>query len=454
MRAIDPATGVPQDEHPDHDAHAVEARLAAAKEAFSGFRRTSFAERAAALVRLADLFVDRKQELAELAAKEMGKPVRQGRAEVEKCALACRFIAENAERFLADEVVPTEARDSRVVHEPLGPILAIMPWNYPYWQIVRGAASALMAGNVVLVKPAPGTPGCALALEALARRAGIPEGVLSVLLVPDDRIGPIIDDPRVAAVTLTGSPRAGRAVAARAGAALKKVVLELGGSDPYIVLADADVELAARTCVSSRLGNAGQACIAAKRIIVVPEVRPDFEARVLELVRRVVPGNPLEEATELGPLARVDLRDLLHRQVAESVKRGARLLLGGEVPERAGAWYPPTMLSDVRPGMPAFDEELFGPVFAVVPARDEAHAVELANETEYGLGAAVFTRDVEKGARLARTRLDAGLCFVNAAVKSDPRLPFGGVKSSGFGRELGALGIREFVNEKTLWVGQ
>jgi succinate-semialdehyde dehydrogenase/glutarate-semialdehyde dehydrogenase len=328
-----------------------------------------------------------------------------------------------------------------------------MPWNFPFWQVLRFAAPALMAGNVALLKHAANVPGSALAIERLFVDAGFPGGAFQTMLVGETEVGALVDDPRVAAVTLTGSTRAGRAIAARAGQALKRCVLELGGSDPYVVLSDADVELAASIGVAARLVNAGQSCIAGKRFIVVPEVRAEFEERFVRRMARAVVGDPRDPGTEIGPLARTDLRDALHRQVRLSVERGARLALGGTVPERQGAWYPPTVLTDVKPGMPAFDEEVFGPVAAIVPARDEQDALRLANATAFGLGAAVFTRDTARGIGLARHALDAGACFVNAQVRSDPRLPFGGIKESGYGRELGAYGIREFVNVKTVWLG-
>jgi succinate-semialdehyde dehydrogenase / glutarate-semialdehyde dehydrogenase len=452
MQVVDPRNNQLVREHPDHDAAELERRVALAASAFASWSLRSFAERAAPMRRVAELLRDRRDALAVLMAEEMGKPVTQGLAEVEKCAWATEYFAEHAEALLADEPVKTEATRSYVAYRPLGVVLSIMPWNYPLWQVVRAAAPSLMAGNAMLLKHADNVPGCALALEALFRDAGFPVGVLQALLVRHEPLGALIDDRRVAAVTLTGSTRAGRAVAARAGHALKRTVLELGGSDPYVVLSDADVEHAATVCVAARLVNAGQSCIAAKRFIVEKSVRARFEELVLSGMRRAVVGEPREAATEVGPLARLDLRDALHDQVERTLARGASLLLGGTVPDRPGAWYPPTVLGAVRPGMPAFDEELFGPVAVIVEAEDDERAIRLANDCAFGLGAAVFTRDVPRGEWLARTALEAGACFVNASVRSDPRLPFGGVKDSGFGRELGALGIRELVNVKTVWV--
>jgi succinate-semialdehyde dehydrogenase/glutarate-semialdehyde dehydrogenase len=389
-------------------------------------------------------------------ALEMGKPLAQGRSEVEKCAWVCEYYAENAATFLADEPIETDASRSYVHYEGLGIVLAIMPWNFPLWQLFRFGAPALMAGNGILLKHAPSVPGCALAIESILREAlecaGAPPALVANAFLSIELSGRAIEAPEVRAVTLTGSTRAGKAIAARAGAALKKVVLELGGSDPYVILEDADMEAAVNACVAGRMLNSGQSCIAAKRWIVVDAVRAEFETRVHVALAALVLGAPRDENVSVGPMARVDLRDELHRQVEQSVAAGAKLVLGGKVPDRPGAWYPPTLLVDVCPGMPAFDEELFGPVGALVAARDEAHAIELANRTPYGLGAAVLTGDVARGERIAREQLAAGSCFVNAFVRSDPRLPFGGIKDSGYGRELGPHGIREFVNAKTIYV--
>jgi len=452
VRSIDPSTGRTLCEYPEHDPAEVGARLGRVAEAQRHWARSSFAERAVPLRRAAELLEAEKHQLAELMASEMGKPVRQGLGEIEKCALGARIFADHAERWLAPESIATEARQSRVVYRPLGVILAIMPWNFPFWQVFRCAAPASMAGNAVLLKHAPNVTGCSLAIERLFADAGLPPGLFASLVIPVEALEPLYGDPRVAGVTLTGSTRAGRTVAAAAGAALKKIVLELGGSDPYLVLADADLELAASSCAASRLQNAGQSCIAAKRLIVVQDVYPAFVERLLERFRSVRVGDPRDERTELGPLARRDLRDALELQVRASVARGARCLLGGETPSGPGFFYPPTILADVRPGMPAYEEELFGPVAVLLRVRDEAEAVRVANDTRYGLGAAVFTRDLERGRRIAELELEAGSCSVNAMVRSDPRLPFGGVRDSGLGRELGQLGIREFTNAKTVVV--
>jgi succinate-semialdehyde dehydrogenase/glutarate-semialdehyde dehydrogenase len=385
-------------------------------------------------------------------ALEMGKPVAAGRAEADKCAWVCEYYADHAEGFLADEPIATDATHSFVRYEPLGVVLAVMPWNFPLWQVFRFAAPALMAGNAGVLKHASNVCGCALAIEDVFRRAGFPEHLFRSLLVGSRQVDALLGHPRIMAATLTGSTPAGKAVARRAGELLKKTVLELGGSDPYLILEDADVEAAAATCVASRLINSGQSCIAAKRFIVVEPVRSRFEELFVQGMRAAKMGDPLAEDVQVGPQARVDLRDELHGQVERSLLAGARCLLGGAIPPGPGAFYPPTVLADVHPGMPAFDEELFGPVGAIVPARDEAEAIRLANQSVFGLGAAVFTRDVARGERIAARELEAGSCFVNASVKSDPRLPFGGIKQSGYGRELAVFGIREFVNIKTIYV--
>jgi succinate-semialdehyde dehydrogenase/glutarate-semialdehyde dehydrogenase len=453
LHSINPATGDLVREYPEATEAELVAVLAGAARAFESWRRTKFAERASVLRRSAALLRERKDQLARLMAVEMGKPLPQGRGEAEKCASVCDYYAAHAERFLAPERVETEAAKSYVAFEPLGPVLAVMPWNFPLWQVFRFAAPALMAGNTGLLKHASNVTGCALSIEEILHAAGLPPAAFRALLIPSKRVDLVIGAHEVAAVTLTGSTPAGRAVASRAGACLKKTVLELGGSDAYVVLDDADLALAAETCAASRLINGGQSCIAAKRFIVVEPVAHEFEELLVERMKARRVGDPLAEGTDIGPQARRDLRDALHRQVQASISRGARVRLGCSVPEGRGAFYPPSVLSDVRPGMPAFDEELFGPVAAVVTAKNEKDAIRLANQSAFGLGAAVFTRDLERGERIARHELAAGACFVNEFVRSDPRLPFGGIKESGYGRELSAFGIREFVNVKSVWVG-
>jgi succinate-semialdehyde dehydrogenase/glutarate-semialdehyde dehydrogenase len=386
-------------------------------------------------------------------ADEMGKPVVQGRAEVEKCAGACEYFAENAERFLAPIDVPTEARKSYVTFRPLGVILAVMPWNFPWWQVFRAAIPAVLAGNAMVLKHSSNICGCALAIQEIFEKAGFPPGVFAAVLMDSARIESLIADARVRAVTLTGSTAAGTTVARAAGGALKKCVLELGGSDPCVILEDADLELAARICAASRVINSGQSCIAAKRFVVVEKVRKRFEELFVQAMSSQRVGQPREDSTNIGPLARADLRELVDGQVTRSIAGGARCLLGGSIPDTDGFFYPPTVLTDVKKGIPAFDEEVFGPVAAVVPVRDELQALKAANDTPFGLGATVFTRDLAKGEHIAAEELEAGSCFVNALVRSDQRLPFGGIKESGYGRELSIFGIREFVNIRTVYIG-
>jgi succinate-semialdehyde dehydrogenase/glutarate-semialdehyde dehydrogenase len=391
-------------------------------------------------------------DCARLMAREMGKPVRDGVAEAQKCALACDFYAEHASRFLAREPVATDARNSFVTFNPLGVVLAVMPWNFPFWQVFRFAAPGLMAGNTAVLKHASNVPGCALAIENVFRRAGFPANLFRTLMIGSKQVESVIEHPLIRAVTLTGSGAAGRAVARKAGELLKKTVLELGGSDPYLVLEDADPEVAATVCAKGRLVNSGQSCIAAKRFIVIEAVRAAFEDRFVKRMRAARMGDPLDESTEIGPQARHDLRDTLHRQVEASIAKGARCLLGGAIPGGRGAFYPPTVLTDVRKGMPAHDEELFGPVAAVIPVKNEDEAIAAANDSSFGLGGAVITRDLARGERIAAEQLESGCVFVNDAVRSDPRLPFGGIKESGYGRELSAYGIKEFVNIKAVYV--
>ncbi len=451
ITSVNPATGKAIRAYEEMSDQQAAAAVARAHETWLAWRTTSFFDRGVLMKRAAGILRERQRDLATLMAIEMGKPLAQGVAEAEKCALGCDYYATHAEGHLAPDVVKTESSKSYVAFEPLGVVLAIMPWNFPLWQVFRFAAPALMAGNVGVLKHASNVPGCALVIEEIFSQAGFPAGAFRTLLIGSAQVKSVIEDPHVRAVTLTGSTPAGRAVAAQAGAVLKKSVLELGGSDPYLVLDDADLDYAATTCVNSRLINGGQSCIAAKRFIVVQSVLAAFTDKFVTLMKSKKMGDPLEDGVDLGPQARPDLRDALHAQVVSSIERGASLLLGGKIPDGQGAFYPPTVLADVRPGMPAFDEELFGPVSAIVKAKDEADAVRLANDSVFGLGAAVFTRDQARGERIARA-LEAGSTFVNSAVASDPRLPFGGIKESGYGRELGAYGIKEFVNVKTVFI--
>jgi succinate-semialdehyde dehydrogenase / glutarate-semialdehyde dehydrogenase len=451
LQSINPATGDVLETFPETTAKELDAILARADAASRAWRRRPIAERAERLRAAARILRERKAAAARTMALEMGKPLAQGVGEAEKCAWACDYFAEQAEGFLADEPRTTDAARSYVRFGALGPVLAIMPWNFPFWQVFRFAAPALVAGNAGVLKHAPNVSRCALEIEAVFRDAGFPEGLFRAVFLDNEAVGAVIGDPRITAVTLTGSDRAGSQVAERAGRHLKKTVLELGGSDPFIVLEDADLARAARVAAEARLQNSGQSCIAAKRFIVVERVAEGFlEPFAAEMRARRV-GDPLEATTQIGPQARLDLRANLDRQVQESVARGARALLGGELPGGRGAFYPPTLLVAVAPGMPAFDEETFGPVAAVIRAKDEADAVRIANASGYGLGASVWTADPARGERLARD-LEVGSVFVNGLVKSDPRLPFGGVKRSGYGRELSAYGLREFVNIQTVWV--
>ena len=412
----------------------------------------SVPERAIPMLEMARLLEVHREELAQIMTDEMGKPIGQSRAEVDKCAWVCRHYAENTERILQPDHIEADRSKSYVAYRPLGVVLAVMPWNFPLWQVYRFLAPALMAGNGGLLKHASNVTGSALWIDRLAVEAGFPDGLFRTLVLPSSRVDEVLEHPGVVAATLTGSDPAGRAVATKAGSLLKKTVLELGGSDPYIVLADADLEKAAETCSASRLINGGQSCISAKRFIVEESVVDEFTDLMAAGLERAVMGDPRDEATTLGPLARIDLRDELHDQVERSVSDGARLVMGGKVPDGPGAFYPPTLLADVVEGTAVYHEETFGPVAAVIAAKDVDDAVRIANDTEFGLGAAVFTSDLEKGETLARDRIQAGACFVNALVASDPRLPFGGVKMSGYGRELSDMGMKEFLNAKTVVV--
>ena len=452
IESINPATGERLERYQAMPRGAVDEAIAQAHEAYLAWRGTSFEQRAQPMQAAAKILRGKAESLAQLMAREMGKPLRDGIAEVQKCAQCCDFFAGNAAKLLAREPVKTEARNSFVTFNPIGVVLAVMPWNFPFWQVFRFAAPGLMAGNAAVLKHASNVPGCALAIEQIVREAGFPPNLFRTLLIGNAQVDAVIGHPLVRAVTLTGSGPAGRAVARKAGGLLKKTVLELGGSDPYLVLEDADLDLAAAVCTKGRLVNGGQSCIAAKRFIVVEAVRREFEQRFVEKMKAVAQGDPMKMDTDIGPLARHDLREGLHRQVEQSIERGARCLLGGEIPSGPGAYYPPTVLTDVRKGMPAYDEELFGPVAAVIAVRDEAHAIAAANVSSFGLGGAVITRDLARGERIAAEAIESGCIFVNDSVRSDVRLPFGGVKESGYGRELSGYGIREFVNIKTVWV--
>jgi succinate-semialdehyde dehydrogenase/glutarate-semialdehyde dehydrogenase len=430
----------------------VKSKIENAHVAFLKWKETSFEYRVGLMKKAADILQERSEEFARLMCMEMGKLLRSGKAEAEKCGWVCRFYAENAKKFLAPEEIKTEMSSSFVTFNPLGVVLAVMPWNFPFWQVFRFAAPALMAGNACLLKHASNVPGCALAIEEIFQEAGFPKDVFQTLLIGSRQVSAVIEHPHVKAVTLTGSTPAGRAVAAKTGEMIKKCVLELGGSDPYIILEDADMEMTVEKCVISKLINSGQSCIAAKRFIVVESIREQFEKLFLKKMKDQIIGDPTDPKTTIGPMARTDLRDELHQQVIQSINKGAKCLLGGYIPQMEGAFYPVTILTNITKGIPAYDEELFGPVAAIISAKDENEAIEIANDTIFGLGAAVFTSNIEKGKNIAANLLDAGCCFVNDFVKSDPRLPFGGIKESGFGRELSHYGIKEFVNIKTVCI--
>jgi succinate-semialdehyde dehydrogenase/glutarate-semialdehyde dehydrogenase len=452
FQAVDPSNGAPGRSYEGHTRQQAVSIAKEVRAAFPEWRRRSFAERAKLMRGAAAALRKRKDEFAELMTAEMGKTRTEGLAEVEKCAGNCDFFAEHAEGFLAREPVDMGGPKAFVTFNPLGVVLAIMPWNFPFWQVFRFAAPTLMAGNTAVLKHASNVPGCALAIEDVFRDAGFSSDVFRTLLIPSADVETLIDDPSIAAVTLTGSVPAGRSVAAIAGRNLKKTVLELGGSDAYLILDDADIRRAAEVSTAARMVNGGQSCIAGKRFIVVSAVKQAFEKAFSETMQAIEMGDPRHPSTKLGPLQSVKARDDVHAQVRESVEKGARLLCGGEILDRAGAWYPPTVLTDVRPGQPAHDDEVFGPVAAIIEARDEADAVRIANDSQFGLGSGVVTANLDRGERIAADMLEAGMSFVNDNVRSDSRMPFGGVKHSGYGRECSAFGIREFVNIKSVLV--
>jgi acyl-CoA reductase-like NAD-dependent aldehyde dehydrogenase len=452
ITTIDPTTEAVLERLPYMGAEEIDARLDAAVRGARVWSATSLEDRAQVLRAIATRLRAERDALAATAVREMGKPIVQARAEVEKCAWALEYFAEHGGSMLAPREAPSSAARSYVAFRPLGVLLAIMPWNFPYWQVFRAAAPALMAGNALLLKHAANTTRCALEIERIFRESGAQDGLFGVLLAGGDQIDELVGDPRIAAVTLTGSERAGAAVARAAGEALKKCVLELGGSDAFAIFADADLELAAKTAVTARFQNNGESCIAAKRFIVESPVYDEFLSRFVELARAQVVGDPMEERVQLGPCARADLRQTVDEQVRATIDSGARLALGGKPPDRAGYFYEPTVVANVVPGMRMFDEEVFGPAAAVVRANDHEHALALANASSFGLGSSLWTRDLQAAQALAG-RVEAGAVFINGMVASDPRLPFGGVKRSGYGRELSVFGIHEFTNIQTVWIG-
>ncbi len=452
MKSINPFTGKVICDYKEYSSSEVEKIILKVDQAFHSWKLKSFEQRAIFMKNLQARLLVKKEELAGIITAEMGKVKLEAFGEIEKCASVCGYYAENAELFLKNEPIKTETSEAYISYQPIGTVLAVMPWNFPFWQVFRFLAPALMAGNTGVLKHASNVSGCALAIEQLVSEAGFPENVFRTLLIGSKEVKAVIENPLIKAVTLTGSTPAGRSVASIAGYALKKSVLELGGSDPYLILEDADIETAARLCVTSRLLNAGQSCIGAKRFIITDTVYDQFKAEFVRLMSEAKFGDPLDPQSSVGPLARIDLRDELHQQVEKSREMGATVLLGGFIPGGSAPFYPPTVLENVVPGMPAYHEELFGPVAVLFRFKTEEQAIRIANDTVFGLGAGIYTSDIKKGKLLAEIGLEAGCVFVNDFVKSDPRLPFGGIKESGYGRELSAIGIREFVNVKTIVV--
>jgi len=452
MQSINPFTGKIVQTYREYSTPEVNAIVQQVDTAYRSWKQIAFEHRSKMMKNLQAKLVEKRESLAAMIVSEMGKVYREALGEVDKCALACGYYAENGERFLQNELVQTEAQESYISYQPIGTILAVMPWNFPFWQVFRFIAPALMAGNTGLLKHASNVSGCALAIELLIAEAGFPANVFRTLLIGSAKVEAVIANPLVKAVTLTGSAPAGKAVAVAAGANLKKSVLELGGSDPYVILADADVVTAAKLCVTSRLLNAGQSCIGAKRFIIADSIYDAFKSEFVRLMIASVYGDPLDPNTTIGPLSRKDLRDELHQQVETSRAMGASVLIGGFIPEGEAVFYPPTVMENVTRDMPAYHEELFGPVAVLYRFKTEEEAIRIANDTVFGLGAGIFTADLQKGKMLAEKGLEAGCVFINDFVKSDPRLPFGGIKESGYGRELSYIGIREFVNIKTIVV--
>jgi len=452
MKSINPYNFQVIREYPDHSIEEVREIVKQVHLSGLTWKETSVPYRTELFKVLGGLLRSGKDQLAELMTREMGKIISESRAEIEKCANACDFFAENAGSMLKDEVINSDATRSLVVFQPLGVVLAVMPWNFPFWQVFRFAIPAMIAGNVAVLKHASNVPGCSIAIEELFRKAGFPENLFRSLMIPAQMVESVIADPLVKAASLTGSGPAGSSVASAAGKLIKKTVLELGGSDAFIVLEDADLEKAVRVAITARMLNQGQSCIAAKRFIVMEEVVDDFTFRIKEAVLKLKVGDPLDEETQIGPLARPDLVDDLEKQIKKSIESGASLITGGRPTGLSRCYYLPTILGNVKKGMAVYQEETFGPVFAIIPVKSEAEAIETANDSEFGLGGSVWTRDTDRGERVAR-KVMTGAMFVNGLTKSDPRLPFGGIKKSGYGRELSVYGIREFVNIKTIWIG-
>ena len=453
MKSINPSTGTIIWEYPEHTGQKVEQIISDVYSAWKTWKDTTFEFRAVAMKEAARILRDKKDHFALLMTLEMGKLLRESMAEIEKCAWVCDYYADHAVEILKDEVIATDATRSFVTFQPIGVVLAVMPWNFPFWQVFRFAAPALMAGNAAVLKHASNVPGCALAIEEIFMEAGFPENLFRTLMIPSSEVAAVISNPLIAAATLTGSESAGSQVASAAGKYLKKTVLELGGADPFIVLEDADLDAAVKTAVTARMLNQGQSCIAAKRFIVVKPVMHQFESALKAEFEALRMGDPMDPQTQIGPMARPDLVDEIERQVIASVSAGARLVTGGRRPVREGCYFEPTILADVRKGMPVYSQETFGPVVSLITANDEADAIRIANDSDFGLGGCVWTRDLVRGEKVAR-QIETGAMFVNGMTKSDPRLPFGGIKKSGYGRELASYGIKEFVNIKTIWIGK
>lgn len=454
MKIINPATEAIVNTYSAHTDNQIDHIIDAAQQAFIEWRQISVADKAQLFLKLADSLEQNKETYAKLITEEMGKILVEAQLEVEKCAFTCRYYANNIASFLKDEYVEAKFHKSYISYQPLGVILAIMPWNFPFWQVIRFAVPTLLAGNVCILRHALNVIGCALSLTELFVNAGFPKHVIQALVTPHEKVPYVIKHEFIQGVTLTGSTYAGTQVAKKAGEHIKKTVLELGGSDPYIILNDADLDSAVAACVKSRMINAGQTCIAAKRFIIQDKIYDAFVEQFTNKMQGFSCGDPLDPNSNIGPLAHKQLRDNLHKQVSASIRCGAKCLIGGTIPQQPGFYYPPTVMTDVQPGMPAFDEELFGPVASMIKVTSEQEAIKLANQSDYGLGGAVFTQDLAKGEHIARNEIAAGFCVVNGIVASDPRLPFGGIKQSGYGRELGLFGVRAFTNVKTVVVNK
>jgi len=452
LNSINPSNGELIASYEEMTKEEVKVIISNVNSAYQEWRLTSFSHRTQLMKNVAEILQDRKEDLGRFMTLEMGKPFSQAVAETNKCASVCEYYADNAERILENQIIETDASKSYVAYRPIGIVLAVMPWNFPFWQVLRFAAPALMAGNVGVLKHASNVQGCALEIEKIFQDAGFPKNVFRTLVIGSKDVKEVIENPYVKAVTLTGSTPAGKAVASQAGAVLKKTVLELGGSDPYIILEDADLDQAITACMIGRFLNTGQSCIAAKRFIVIESILNEFRTKLLEAMKTQKWGDPFDEDVNIGPMVNILSRDEVHEQVTASIEKGADLLVGGIIPDVEGAFYPATLLDNVRPGMPAFDDEIFGPVASIISVNNEEEAIQLANQTSFGLGGAVFTKDIERGEKIAANDIEAGCCFVNDFVRSDPRLPFGGIKESGYGRELSEAGIREFTNMKTVYI--